>query len=439
MLHSDLQNLNKIPFHMPGHKRNPKFNIIGSEEDITEIEGFDNLHYATGSIKEIEDCLSEFYSSKRSFLLVNGSTVGLLSAIFAVTDDGDKIIIARNCHKSVYSACLLRHLNVIYAEPDYDELHGIYTRMTQEEIDRLTKQHPDAKAIVVTTPTYEGITSNITANIPIIADGAHAAHFPFGSFPKYPAADIVISSLHKTLPALTQTAVANIYNDAFTNKFKFYVDIFETSSPSYILMASASKCCEYLKCSKEDFNNYSKMLDDFYNKTKLNHLSFLTADDKSRICVSTAKSNINAAQLCKILRNKHKIEPEAAYIEHIVLISTVADDENALNALSKALTETDNAVSSKMPKMLQKPPCGDEIHRFELPEKYEATQIETCEGKTGAEFIFAYPPDIPLLTPNEIITPELLSIISEFRESGTELVSDSGLLISNCILTKAEL
>ncbi|MBS6614584.1 MAG: aminotransferase class I/II-fold pyridoxal phosphate-dependent enzyme, partial [Anaerotruncus sp.] len=161
---------------MPGHKRNPKFNIIGSEEDITEIEGFDNLHYATGSIKEIEDCLSEFYSSKRSFLLVNGSTVGLLSAIFAVTDDGDKIIIARNCHKSVYSACLLRHLNVIYAEPDYDELHGIYTRITQEEIDRLTKQHPNAKAIVVTTPTYEGITSNITANIPIIADGAHAAH-----------------------------------------------------------------------------------------------------------------------------------------------------------------------------------------------------------------------------------------------------------------------
>ena len=106
MLHNDLENLNKIPFHMPGHKRNPKFGIIGAKADITEIQGYDNLHAASGSIKEIENSLAKLYSAKRSFLLVNGSTVGLLSAIFAAADDGDKIIIARNCHKSVYSCYL---------------------------------------------------------------------------------------------------------------------------------------------------------------------------------------------------------------------------------------------------------------------------------------------------------------------------------------------
>ena len=88
MLHNDLENLNKIPFHMPGHKRNPKFGITGAKADITEIQGYDNLHAASGSIKEIENSLAKLYSAKRSFLLVNGSTVGLLSAIFTASFAG---------------------------------------------------------------------------------------------------------------------------------------------------------------------------------------------------------------------------------------------------------------------------------------------------------------------------------------------------------------
>lgn len=436
MLHNDLENLNKIPFHMPGHKRNPKFGITGAKADITEIQGYDNLHAASGSIKEIENSLAKLYSAKRSFLLVNGSTVGLLSAIFAAADDGDKIIIARNCHKSIYSACLLRHLNVVYAEPKFDEIHGIYTELEQSEIDRLIELHPDAKAIVFTVPTYEGITSCITAKIPIIADGAHAAHFPFGDFPKYPSADIVISSLHKTLPALTQTAVANIYNEKFTQRFKFFIDIFETSSPSYLLMASASRCCEYLHNSKRDFAEYSALLDKFYSKTKLRNLSFIPNDDKSRICVSTASCSISGSELAEALRNKFGIEPEAAYLEHVILISTVADTEKNLDALSTALTEIDSFLTPAKPKSLQKPPCDGKVHKITLPKEFEATALENCIGKICAEFIYAYPPDIPLITPNDEITADFLKLIREFKAAGTELVSDSGLLISNCILTK---
>ncbi len=436
MLHNDLEKLKKIPFHMPGHKRNPKFGITGAEEDITEIQDYDNLHAASGSIKEIEDTLAKLYSAKRSFLLVNGSTVGLLAAIFAATDDGDKIIIARNCHKSVYSACILRHLNVVYAEPNFDEIHVIYTELRQAEIDRLTKLHPDAKAIVVTTPTYEGIVSNITSEIPVIADGAHAAHFPYGDFPKYPSADIVISSLHKTLPALTQTAVANIYNEKFTQKFKFYIDIFETSSPSYLLMASASRCCEYLQNSKRDFAEYAALLNKFYSKTELCNLSFIPNDDKSRICVSTAKCSISGTELADILRGKYGIEPEAAYLEHIILISTVADGEFSLNALSNALTETDAMLTAAESKAFQKPPCDGKTHKITLSKEFEPTAFENSIGKICAEFIYAYPPDIPLITPNDEITTDFLKLISEFKAEGTELVSDSGLLISNCILTK---
>lgn len=155
MLHNDLKRLNRYPFHMPGHKRNGSFNIIGSEIDITEIDGYDNLHCAESSIKEIEDNLKEMYKSSRSFMLINGSTVGILSAIFALTKRGDKIIIARNCHKSVYNACFLRELDVIYIEADYDEEDGYYTSIKQSAIDNVIKNNPNAKAVVITSPTYE--------------------------------------------------------------------------------------------------------------------------------------------------------------------------------------------------------------------------------------------------------------------------------------------
>jgi arginine/lysine/ornithine decarboxylase len=117
-LHEKLKTLERYPFHMPGHKRNPAFGITGSEIDITEIDGFDNLHAPTGVIADIEARLQTHYKSAHSFLLVNGSTVGILAAIFSVCNEGDKILIARNCHKSVYNACLLRKLRVVYLEPE---------------------------------------------------------------------------------------------------------------------------------------------------------------------------------------------------------------------------------------------------------------------------------------------------------------------------------
>ncbi|MDE6111542.1 MAG: amino acid decarboxylase, partial [Eubacterium sp.] len=209
---------------MPGHKRNPAFNMNGSEIDITEIKDFDNLHSPNGSILEIEQKLSSSYHSDKSFMLVNGSTVGLLASVFAVTEQKDKIIIARNCHKSVYNACFLRELDVVYIEPEYNEENGFYTVIQQCEIDKAIKNNPDAKAVVLTSPTYEGYVSNVSADIPIIVDGAHGAHFGFGSFPEYPKGDIVVSSLHKTLPSLTQTAVLNIYNNGLIDKIRMYLD-----------------------------------------------------------------------------------------------------------------------------------------------------------------------------------------------------------------------
>ena len=119
-LHDKLSTLDKYPFHMPGHKRNEKFGITGSEIDITEIDGFDNLHAPNGVIADTENRLKKIYKSTRSFISVNGSTAGILAGIHAVCNRDDTVIVARNCHKSVFNACMLLELNVKYIEPEFE-------------------------------------------------------------------------------------------------------------------------------------------------------------------------------------------------------------------------------------------------------------------------------------------------------------------------------
>ncbi|MDE5604291.1 MAG: hypothetical protein K2I73_01770, partial [Eubacterium sp.] len=436
MLHDDLKKLNKYPFHMPGHKRNPDFNINGSEMDITEIKDFDNLHAPSGSILEIEERLSALYHSEKSFMLVNGSTVGLLASVFAVTEQKDKIIVARNCHKSVYNACYLRELNVVYTEPEYDEKNGFYTGIKQCELDKAIKNNPDAKAVVLTSPTYEGYVSNVSADIPIIVDSAHGAHFGFGNFPEYPKGDIVVSSLHKTLPSLTQTAVLNVYNNALIDKVKMYLDIFQTTSPSYVLMNSVSKCVAFLENSEKAFAEYEAILDEFY-KTKLDNLEIVKTDDKGKLIISTAKCNINGNQLADLLREKYAIECEMESINYIILMTSVADTKEAFTALKNALVEIDNSLIKCGINTIKKPAIPKKIYNsFEI-KKTEKFFLENADGKVSAEYIFAYPPDIPILVPGEEITQEIIFNIAEMYKNNINIISDSNLLPSY-ILTKAD-
>ena len=161
---------------MPGHKRNIKFCIPSSNIDITEISGFDNLHSPTGIIKNLQESLATLYGYKKSIISVNGSTCCILAAISAVAKENSTIIIARNCHKSVYNACFINRLKIEYIEPEYNNEFGCYKQITQASVDKAIKKTPNACAIVITSPTYEGYVSNITCPIPLIIDAAHGAH-----------------------------------------------------------------------------------------------------------------------------------------------------------------------------------------------------------------------------------------------------------------------
>ena len=435
-LHEALKGLKRYPFHMPGHKRNDSFGIAGSEIDITEIDGFDNLHAPSGLIAEVESSLKRIYKSKHSFMLVNGSTLGILSAVFALCDEGDKVIIARNCHKSVYNACMLRHLRVVYTEPEYDLVNGYYTTLTQDTVNKALHENPDAKALIITSPTYEGRISNIRCDIPLIIDAAHGAHLGIGDFPSYPKGSIVISSLHKTLPALTQCAVMNVYDERYISKAKLYLDIFETSSPSYVLMNSVSICCEFVENNAKLFRQYYRDLCDL-REIDLHRLTLKYSDDISKIVISTENCNITGTQLADMLREKYLIEPEMASLTYIVLMTSVADTKEAFEQLKKALLEIDESLLSARERIIKKPPVIKGETEIKLFENTEAVPFDKAEGRISAEFVYAYPPDIPVLTPGEIITRETLQYIKAMLESSVNIISDSSLL-PDSLLTKAD-
>ena len=294
------------PFHMPGHKRKSLAFPNPYEIDITEIDGFDNLHHATGIIKEAEVRGAELYHSKRCFFLVNGSTCGLLAAISAVTRRGDKVLVARNCHKAVYHALYMNELQAEYLYPSITK-NGIQGQITVEQVQESLYENPDAVAVILTSPTYEGIVSDVAKiaevchehGIPLIVDEAHGAHFGFGGgFPENAVklgADAVIMSLHKTLPSFTQTALLHLTSDRIDEKrVERYLSIYETSSPSYIFMAGMDACIRLVtENGQKLFADYRNRLTDFYKKTAdLQYLHVMQNGNGFRLlCAGNDKSD----------------------------------------------------------------------------------------------------------------------------------------------------
>lgn len=431
-LNDKLQNNDLYPFHMPGHKRNKNFNIPASEIDLTEIDGFDNLHSPTDLLDDMQKEISKLFGAKKSIISVNGSTCCILAAISAVAKENATIIIARNCHKSVYNACYINKLKVEYIEPEYNTEFGCYKNITQKSIDTAIAKHPNACAVVITSPTYEGYVSNVSCNIPLIIDSAHGAHFSFADFlPKQAKADIVIESLHKTLPALTQSAVIHINNEKFFGKVKKYMDIYETSSPSYVIMASIEKCTDFLKNSESYFKQYKILLDNFYNKVnKLGNIHLLKNDDITRIVLKA--DGYSGQELANHLR-KFKIEVEGAFLEYIILISTVCDTEDGFNMLLLALTNLEKR--DKIHTGYEKPnlPMKD-CETYEIEETKEE-YLEKAKNKVCGEYVYAYPPGSPIIAPGEIISDKFVYQIKKLYESGVNILSDSNLLPLK-ILTK---
>lgn len=439
------------PFHMPGHKRNFSDNLLPYSIDLTEIEGFDNLHNPQGCIKEIENLAKQIYKAEDAFLLINGTTGGILSAIRAMTKFGDKVAVARNCHKSVYNAIELFGLRPVYILPEKDEAFGVCSAITNEQIKNILKKHSDISLVVVTSPTYEGVVSDIKCisdtlhknNILLLVDEAHGAHFPFSDKFSYEAvkcgADVAVVSLHKTLPSLTQTALLITSSNKYSDRIRETLSVFETSSPSYVLMSSIEKCLLYCRDNKASFEKYINLLDDFSKySTKLKNLRVLCygCDSKSKhkfydfdiskICISTKNTNITGTQLTDILRNKYNIESEMSYSDYALLMTSICDSKQGFERLKTALTEIDKNIC--------KVTNNKNISANSIPEqkfipferyKYKSvmSDFEKSENKISLEYVWAYPPGIPVIVPGEVITDKFIKNINVLINNGVKIHS----------------
>lgn len=466
------------PMHMPGHKRN--FPIVGEtplkEIDVTEVEGTDDLHDPEGIILKSMEKTAELYGSYFCRYVVNGSTCGILSAIYAFTERGDRVLVARNCHKSVYNAINICGLLPVYVTPEYDDEFSINGSISPALVEKALNEYPDIKLCVLTSPTYEGVVSNISAiskilhekNIPLAVDEAHGAHLGFSEyFPKgaiKSGADCVIHSTHKTLPCLTQTAAVHICKSLWSGeelqeacqKLTEALGIFETSSPSYVLMSSIDQCMNYLsENSEKAFESYKNMLEDFSEKAKdlkyikilckgndkkENHKSFYDFDS-GKLVISLKNTSLGGAEFEKILREKYKIQTEMTSLNYCVAMTSFCDSEKGFEMLFNALSHIDQEYGAEnifinentMGGKIIEPPVS--IYEARKCQK-EYVSLEEAEGKICGEYVFAYPPGIPIFAPGELITKELTEEIKSLYKAKINLKSSGGNIPEKILVLK---
>jgi len=446
------------PFHMPGHKMGKGIameNVFSL--DITEIYGFDNLHQAGGVIKEAEDLCAKAFGADESFFLINGSSCGIIGAIMAFCGD-EKVIVGRNCHKSVFDGIMLSGAEPLYLMPKVIEGYNILGSITPESVLTMCKEHSDAKAVIIVSPTYEGVVSDIKeiSNIVhkqgmlLIVDEAHGAHFNFNEFfPKSAVelgADIVIQSVHKTLPCPTQTALLHVCGKNLDiTRLKKCLSITQSSSPSYILMSAIDKCREYITsgAGKEDFIEYSKNLAWLRQElSSVTEFKLLYEGDKNIFDYDKSKivlfsQRMNCVEVGNILRREYNIELEMACADYLIAMTSVCDKKEDFEYLAKALYE----VSVKEEKDKGTYSDENEAKSFRiiadtayplpqvcvLPKVAFNSESVVCPlkesvGKISAEFVIPYPPGIPVIAHGERISEEIISILEYLKKYNINMV-----------------
>lgn len=431
------------PFHMPGHKRNPDF--LRECPDITEITGADDLHHAEYMLKNSMLRATEFFDVQKTLFSTSGSTPLILAAIGGSLKSGSGLLIARNCHKSVYNAAFVNSLKTEYIMPETEPELDCYGVVVPEAVE-IALCRTKASAVVITSPTYEGFVSDIKSiseichshDALLIVDAAHGAHLGLSKHflpsARNLGADIVIESAHKTLPCLTGAALLHICTDRVNEKaIKRAFSIYQSSSPSYPILSSIDSAIRELHSRGEYlFRLQSDRLDDLYRNSEiLEHLSIFKGEnhDKSKILISCKNASISGFELKKLLLSRYKIECEMAMPNFVLALSTVADTAIGFDKLCFALREIDTEIQKggrNFDLSRLSPPIVKCSIREALESDIESIPTEFSVGKISADFVYAYPPGCPLIAPGEVVTASALSAIKNLENCGAAIYSSFG-------------
>jgi len=437
-----------VSFHVPGHKNGrayktelPTYDFL--DLDVTEIPGTDNLHHPEEAIRSVLDKAAKVYQSKSSYFLVNGTTGGNHAMILGTTRPGDKILIARNVHKSVQTACILGNLEPLYVYPEVHPDIGLPMGVTAEAIEAQLSQEKGIKAIVITSPTYEGVHSDIQAisevarkyGVLLLVDEAHGAHVAlnsgFGPSAISHGADVAVQSTHKSMRALTQASMLHVCTDRVpVEMLETWLSMLQSSSPSYVLLGSLEK-------SLDDFQNTGKtraitLLQNLKElkvmlETRLG-LKVLSGSDVEPFGFEHDPSKLvifmkEADKLADQLRVDFNIQVEYATADFIVCVTSIWNTNEDFNKLFKALESLRAQYTSEVEGLLEFPVSKQAMtpnQAFYL--RSVQIELELAINRVSGEYVIPYPPGIPILSPGEIITEEIVDLIYRWKSRGHAVI-----------------
>lgn len=444
-----------VPFDVPGHKRgrgNPELVELLGEKcvglDVNSMKPLDNLGHPISVIRDAEMLTAEAFGAAHAFLMVNGTTSAVQTMILSVCKAGDKIILPRNVHKSVINALVLCGGIPVYVEVKVDHKIGIALGVEMENMRRVMDENPDAKAVFINNPTYYGICSNMVEivkmaherGMKVLVDEAHGTHLYFGE--NLPisgikaGADLAAVSMHKSGGSLTQSSILLCGEAVDSEYVRQIINLTQTTSASYLLLSSLDISRRNLALrGRESFAKVSKMAE--YARNEINEIGgyyaygkeLIDGDsvfdyDVTKLSIYTQGIGLTGIEVYDLLRDEYDIQIEFGDIGNILAYISIGDRIQDIERLVGALEDIKRVYGKDTNDLY----CGDFIQpkvvtspqKAFYAEKIQLPLHETAMEVSG-ELVMCYPPGIPILTPGELITEEIIEYISYAKEKGCSL------------------
>ncbi len=422
----------QLSTHMPGHKYRPLHDTNWYQIDTTEVDGADNLFSAKGILKQSMHDIAQIYGAAESRLLINGSTVGLMAAILANTEQGDTIIIARDAHKAVFNACQIGKLNFQTAMPILSE-SGLSLGYDCAEIIAQLATNLNIKVVVLMSPTYYGYTTDIQPLVEVlnarggvlIIDEAHGAHLKFcqnGGSTLDGGAHIVVQSAHKMLAAMTQSALLHFSKDtdqAVIKKVDHYLEMLQSSSPSYVLMSSIDYAVKDMQANQQDHLAFESEMRTLITNQLTDWLAEQKPQDPFKLWLETARHGYSGFQFEKLLQQSGifaELINDWGLLLYLSHYNTIDD----LNQIVKSV----QAIPKKAPYQATHIAYKPSTARLMDTNNYKITSVALAEaeGCYIAEDIIPYPPGIRFVMRGEKLTQAQIKTIIKLRNSGHTII-----------------
>jgi len=461
-----------VPFDVPGHKRgrgSPALSrLLGTQcvdIDVNSMKPLDNLCHPVSVIRDAEALAAEAFEAEHAFFMVNGTTSAVQSMILYACKQGDKIILPRNVHKSVINALVLCGATPVYVMPEIDQRLGISLGISLSGVEKAISENKDAKAVLINNPTYYGICSNLPSIVELahrhgmlaLADEAHGAHFYFGGGMPCAAmrsgADMASVGMHKSGGSLTQSSLLLASKTVHEGYLRQIINLTQTTSASYLLMAGldisrrdfavdgekiVAKTLELAEYARGEING----IGDYYAfSEELKNGDSIFDFDRTKLSVHTLEIGLAGIEVYDILRDEYDIQIEFGDIGNILAYISAGDRYRDIERLVSALSEIRRRFKREKTGMLSQeyiPPVVVRTPKEAFYAEKTSVPLKEASGRICSEFVMCYPPGIPILSPGERITDEIVGHIEYAKEKGCSLTGSEDLLVRHLNVLKGD-